>query len=120
MLAPATLRDYPADGCGIAAAPLLGVIVPLAAQLHSERGKWRSPGRPPILGSASPYADDRGILAHAGAALAKPGGEYLLLDCIGFTERHRSRLAAIGLPVILSNALMAKAVGELFSGWGGN
>jgi len=46
--------------------------------------------------------------------------EYLLLDCIGFTERHRSRLAAIGLPVILSNALMAKAVGELFSGWGGN
>jgi protein AroM len=98
---------------------LLSIIVPLAAQIHSERGKWRKLGRPPILGSASPYADDRGILAHAGAALAKPGAECLLLDCIGFTERHRSRLAAIGLPVILSNALMAKAVGELFSGWGG-
>jgi protein AroM len=99
---------------------LLGIIVPLAAQIHSERGKWRKLGRLPMLGSASPYADDRGILAHAGAALAKPGAECLLLDCIGFTERHRSRLAAIGLPVILSNALMAKAVGEVFSGWGGN
>ena len=37
-------------------------------------------------------------------------------DCIGFTERHRDTLAALDMPVILSNAVVAKAVGELFGG----
>ena len=36
------------------------------------------------------------------------------LDCIGFTERHRAALAGRDMPVILSNAVVAKAVGELF------
>ena len=53
--------------------------------------------------------------ACAGRGLAERGAEALLLDCIGFTERHRTALAPIGLPVILSNAVVAKAVGELFA-----
>jgi protein AroM len=45
------------------------------------------------------------------------GAEALLLDCIGFVEAHRRQLAhASGLPVILSNALMAKIVGEMVAG----
>jgi len=40
----------------------------------------------------------------------------LLLDCIGFTDRHRAALSGLDLPVILSNAVVAKAVGELFEG----
>jgi protein AroM len=39
-----------------------------------------------------------------------------MLSCIGFTERHRAALAAAtGLPVILSTAVVAKAVGELLA-----
>jgi hypothetical protein len=44
------------------------------------------------------------------------GGEADVLDCIGFTERHRDTLAVLDMPVILSNAVVAKAVGELFGG----
>ena len=42
--------------------------------------------------------------------------EAILLDCIGFTERHRDALAGVGLPVILPNAVAAKAAGELLGG----
>ena len=52
-------------------------------------------------------------MTRAGTQLATRGAEALLLDCIGFTERHRNVLAQTGLPVILSNAVVAKAVGEL-------
>jgi protein AroM len=94
----------------------LGIIVPLAAQIDSESGKWRGLTRPPVFASASPYTDALRPLQEAGAALAAGGAEALLLDCIGFTERHRAALAAAtGLPVILSNAVVAKAVGELLS-----
>jgi len=35
------------------------------------------------------------------------------MDCMGFVERHRQEAAAAGLPVILSNALIAKIVSEV-------
>jgi protein AroM len=93
---------------------LLGIIVPLAEQMQSESAKWSRLARQPIFASASPYADDLDAVIRAGAELAERGAQALLLDCIGFTERHRSALAETGLPVILSNAVVAKAVGELF------
>jgi protein AroM len=93
---------------------LLGIIVPVAEQMQSESGKWSRLARQPIFASASPYADDLDAVTRAGAQLAERGAEALLLDCIGFTERHRSAVAQTGLPVILSNAVVAKAVGELF------
>jgi protein AroM len=95
---------------------LLGIIVPVAEQMQSESGKWSRLARQPIFASASPYADDLDAVTRAGAELAERGAEALLLDCIGFTERHRTALAETGLPVILSNAIVAKAVGELFGG----
>jgi protein AroM len=95
---------------------LLGIIVPVAEQMQSESGKWSWLARPPIFASASPYSDDLDAVTRAGAELADRGTQALLLDCIGFTERHRTALAQTGLPVILSNAIVAKAVGELFEG----
>ena len=44
------------------------------------------------------------------------GAEAILLDCIGFTERHRTALAPLDMPIILSNAVAAKAVAELLGG----
>jgi protein AroM len=35
------------------------------------------------------------------------------MDCMGFVERHRRDAATAGLPVILSNALIAKIVSEV-------
>jgi protein AroM len=95
----------------------LGIVVPTPSQMRSEAGKWRTLAQPPLYASASPYTDDFDALRQAGTDLAGPGVEALLLDCIGFTERHREALvAATGLPVILSIAVAAKAVGELLAG----
>jgi protein AroM len=95
----------------------LGIVVPIASQIGSEAGKWRSLPTPPIFGAASPYTGDtEPALLRAGQDLKTRGAEAILLDCIGFTERHRGALAPLDLPVILSNAVAAKAVSELLGG----
>lgn len=94
----------------------LGILVPIASQIDSERHKWRPLGRPPIFDTVSPYGDGSDALLAAGGRLREAGAEAILLDCIGFTERHREALDPLGMPVILSNAVVAKAVGELFGG----
>jgi len=72
---------------------------------------------PPICEAASPYVDDeQGTqLIKAAQQLRERGAALLILDCMGFVERHR-RIAqqASGLPVILSNALIARLCAELF------
>ncbi|MBA4222978.1 MAG: hypothetical protein C0458_19805 [Methylobacterium sp.] len=91
----------------------LGIIVPLAEQIASEAGKWAPLARPPIYAAASPYGGDGLTVAEAAKALAERGADILLMDCIGFVERHRRDAATAGLPVILSNALIAKIVSEV-------
>jgi protein AroM len=72
---------------------------------------------PPIFASASPYgADTEAEVRRAGAELKARGAEAILLDCVGFTEKHRALLQPFDLPVILSNAAAAKAISELFGG----
>ena len=86
----------------------------VAAQISSESGKWNALERAPIFAAGSPYAPTPDAVVEAGVSLAKRGAEALLLDCIGFVEAHRRKLVqTCGLPVILSNALMAKVAGEM-------
>jgi len=94
----------------------LGILVPIRGQIDSESGKWQGLKRPPLFAAASPYEDATDRVAAAAARLKAEGAEAILLDCIGFTERHRAALRPLGLPVILSNAVVAKAIGELFAG----
>lgn len=91
----------------------LGIIVPLTEQIASEAGKWAPLARPPIYAAASPYGDDGLTVAEAAEALAERGAQILLMDCMGFVERHCHGAASAGLPVILSNALIAKIVSEV-------
>lgn len=91
----------------------LGIVVPLAEQISSEAGKWGPLGRPPIYAAASPYGGEGASVAEASRELAGRGAEILLMDCMGFVERHRREAAAAGLPVILSNSLIAKLVSEI-------
>jgi len=106
----------PATVAGLVEHRQLGILVPIAVQITSESGKWRALAKSPLFGVASPYSDPPEAVSEAGAALKAQGAAAILLDCIGFTERHRAALAPVGLPVILSNAVVAKAVGELFGG----
>jgi protein AroM len=91
----------------------LGIIVPLAEQIASEAGKWAPLAHPPIYAAASPYGGDGPSVAEAAESLAEHGAQILLMDCMGFVERHRQEAAAAALPVILSNALIAKIVSEV-------
>jgi protein AroM len=95
----------------------LGIIVPIASQIGSESGKWRSLPTPPLFASASPYsADTEAEVFRAGWQLKARGAAAILLDCIGFTERHRAALQPLEIPLILSTTLAAKAVCELVGG----
>ncbi|RXT55373.1 hypothetical protein B6S44_09655 [Bosea sp. Tri-44] len=91
----------------------LGIIVPLAEQIASEAGKWTPLACSPIYAAASPYGGDSLSVAAAAQDLAERGAQILLMDCMGFVERHRQEAATAGLPVILSNALIAKIVSEV-------
>ena len=91
----------------------LGIIVPLVEQIASEAGKWAPLGRAPLYAAASPYGGGGDSVADAARDLAGRGAEILLMDCMGFVERHRREAAEAGLPVILSNSLIAKLVSEI-------
>jgi protein AroM len=106
----------PATVAGLVEKRQLGVIVPIASQIDSERDKWGPLARPPLFAAVSPYSDGPEAVLATGERLQAEGAKAILLDCIGFTERHRDTLAALDMPVILSTALVAKAVGELFGG----
>jgi protein AroM len=109
-------RIIPPAAAGLAGRRRLGIIVPLASQMRSESEKWNDLSQPPIFDVTNPYDDPPETLAQAGIRLKESNAEGMLLDCIGFTEQHRRTVAeATGLPVILSNALMAKMAGELLA-----
>ena len=91
----------------------LGIVVPLAEQIASEAGKWAPLARKPLYAAASPYGGGGASVAEAARELAGRGAQILLMDCMGFVERHRREAAEAGLPVILSNSLIAKLVSEI-------
>ena len=106
----------PAMVAGLVEQHQLGVLVPIASQIGSESGKWRTLHRQPIFAAVSPYGATPEAVLDAGKQLKGQGAAAILLDCIGFTERHRQALLPLGLPVILSNAVAAKALSELLGG----
>ncbi|WP_336810253.1 AroM family protein [Bosea sp. MMO-172] len=91
----------------------LGIIVPLAEQIASEAGKWAPLGRAPLYAAASPYNGGGASVSEAARDLARRGAQILLMDCMGFVERHRREAREAGLPVILSNSLIAKLISEI-------
>ncbi|OWT73770.1 MULTISPECIES: AroM family protein [unclassified Achromobacter] len=109
-------RIVPPAAAAIAGDRQVGIVVPLPQQAASEAGKFAALAKPPICEAASPYSDNVQQLERAAVALRDRGAQVLLLDCMGFTEAHRHAASrASGLPVILSNALIAKLTAELLA-----
>ncbi|MCY0389463.1 AroM family protein [Robbsia sp. Bb-Pol-6] len=107
-------RIVPPAAAALAGTRQAGTVVPLPSQIASEYRKWQGLAHPPLCSAASPYGDDDAALAAAARDLRERGAELLILDCMGFVERHRAiARAACGLPVILSNALIARLTAEL-------
>lgn len=95
----------------------VGIVVPLQSQVASEGHKWRGLAVEPVYAVASPYAPEPDALAQAARDLRDQGAQLLVMDCMGFVEAHRDIASrASGLPVILSNSLIARLSAELLSG----
>lgn len=91
----------------------LGVLVPLAEQTETLRAKYEPYGLDPVFAVASPYNRSASEYRQAAEEL-KRKADLVLMDCMGYTEEARSLMAeATGLPVVLSNSLMAKLVSEM-------
>lgn len=104
---------------GLLGSRTLGVIVPDERQVAAEGGKWLALGQRPRFASSSPYTRDLHALETAARRLHNEGAAMIMLDSIGFTAAHRTAAAAAaGVPVLLSNAIVASVTGELAAAWG--
>ena len=93
----------------------LGIVLPMAEQIPTESLKWQDLAQKPLFAAASPYELFSDPLRRAASDLRNQGAEILLLDCMGYTGGHRSVAASASrLPVLLSSALVARLLGELF------
>lgn len=91
-----------------------GVLVPLPKQMHSEGRKWQAMRKAPVFAAVSPYDGSEEELIAAAQSLKSQGADVITMDCMGYTEWHRERAQrASGLPVLISNALIARLVAGL-------
>jgi protein AroM len=95
----------------------VGVIVPLPEQVAEARDKWGRLAPAPVFGVASPYADDATGVVTAARDLVSAGAEAIVLDCMGYSDRHRdaARAGGITAPVLTSGAVTGAWTGLLLS-----
>ncbi|WP_257347419.1 AroM family protein [Pseudalkalibacillus decolorationis] len=89
----------------------LGLIVPLEEQRDTLTQKWQSSGLELYVEVVSPYetSDVKG----AARKLKNAGAELIVLDCMGYNERHKKDAAEGScLPVLLPRTLIARIVAE--------
>lgn len=92
----------------------VGVIVPIPELMDQQSQKWRGLVNSPLLAVANPFWDSETKLIAAGRDLLERGADVLMLDCLGFHQRHRDLLQkTLDVPVLLSNVLVARLASEL-------
>lgn len=108
------LRIIPPLVASIVDGHQVGVIVPVAELLAAQRKKWQVLQMPPVYSLANPVHGSEQQLIDAGQALLDQGADVIMLDCLGFHQRHRDILQqALDVPVLLSNVLIARLASEL-------
>ncbi|EAO8991857.1 AroM family protein [Salmonella enterica] len=108
------LRIIPPLVASIVDGHQVGVIVPVAELLAAQEKKWQVLQMPPVYSLANPVHGSEQQLIDAGQALLDEGADVIMLDCLGFHQRHRDILQqALDVPVLLSNVLIARLASEL-------
>lgn len=108
------LRIIPPLVASIVDGHQVGVIVPVAELLAAQEKKWQVLQMPPVYSLANPVHGSEQQLIEAGQALLDQGADVIMLDCLGFHQRHRDILQqALDVPVLLSNVLIARLASEL-------
>ncbi len=110
-------RILPALVSGLAGARRVGVVMPLALPVDGERRKWSPLQIPPSFAVASPYDVGDDQVSAAARDLVRAGANLIVMDCFGFTDRHRNAAAqAASVPVLLSSELVARVTGACLHG----
>ncbi|TDC62789.1 AroM family protein [Streptomyces hainanensis] len=97
----------------------VGLVCPHPDQAADVTARWSEalPGSPVRAAAANPYAPEDRALAEVAAAaetLAAAGSRWLVLDCIGYTERMRTAAAeAAGRPTLLARAIAVRLAAEV-------
>lgn len=107
------LRIIPPLVASIVDGHQVGVIVPVAELLAAQEKKWQVLQMPPVYSLANPVHGSEQQLIDAGQALLDQGADVIMLDCLGFHQRHRDILQQeLDVPVLLSNVLIARLASE--------
>ncbi|MGW2341651.1 AroM family protein [Streptomyces sp. NPDC001661] len=102
---------------GVLGGVQVGVVVPLPEQVAAAREKWRGVTPTPEFATASPYAADETELLCSARELVRQGAGAIVLDCMGYGDRHRGALRAGGVrvPVLTSSGITGAMTGPLLA-----
>ncbi|HAX3031401.1 AroM family protein [Escherichia albertii] len=108
------LRILPSLVSSIVEGHQVGVIVPVEELLEAQAQKWQILQKPPLFSLGDPVHDSEQKIIEAGKELLANGADVIMLDCLGFNQRHRDLLQKqLDVPVLLSNVLIARLAAEL-------
>lgn len=94
----------------------VGIILPMPEFIKFQEQKWRKLSNPPHYALANPIHGGDEELLEAGRKLMAEGANVLVLDCLGFHQKHRDLLQKqLDVPVLLSNVLVARLAAELLT-----
>ena len=98
----------------IAAGSRVGVICPLPEQERLTREKWISLSDDLHVASGSPYDEDTDALRRAARHLGEIGVDYVVLDCMGYTQKMKDLVREeAGAPVLLARSVVARLAAEV-------
>ncbi|WP_336221034.1 AroM family protein [Citrobacter amalonaticus] len=108
------LRIIPPLVASIVDGHQVGVIVPVEELMAAQEEKWQVLQQSPVYSLANPIHGTSQQLIDAGKDLLEQGADVIMLDCLGFNQRHRDLLQkTLDVPVLLSNVLIARLASEL-------
>ncbi|TNV17224.1 AroM family protein [Buttiauxella sp. B2] len=94
----------------------VGIILPVPEMLKLQNKKWQLLASEPLYELANPVHGTEQDLIDAGKKLVEDGADVLVLDCLGFHQKHRDLLQkSLDIPVLLSNVLIARLASELLA-----
>lgn len=92
----------------------VGIMVAREEYLGEQAYKWRALASKPHFAVANPWNTCEDDLIEAALQLQELGADVLVLDCLGYHQRHRDFLQKLmGIPVLLSNVLIARLAADL-------
>ncbi|MFP2507954.1 AroM family protein [Enterobacteriaceae bacterium RIT711] len=94
----------------------VGIILPVPEMMKYQNKKWELLPIEPLYELANPVHGTEQDLIDAGKKLVESGADVLVLDCLGFHQKHRDLLQkSLDVPVLLSNVLIARLASELLA-----